>query len=60
MKVEAQKDVDRILREERRVVDEALNRGIQKAMLRHKRDGHQVVVEREGKIEWVKPEHLGY
>ena len=60
MKAEPQKDVDRILRDERRVVDEALKRGVRKAMLRHKKDGLQVVVERDGKIEWVKPEDLGY
>jgi len=60
MKAEAQKDVDRILTENRRVVDLALDRGIRKAMLRHKKDGLPVVIERDGKIESVKPEDLGY
>lgn len=60
MKAEAQKDVDRILTENRRVVDQALDRGIRKAMLRHKKDGLRVVIERDGKIESVKPEDLGY
>ena len=60
MKAEAQKDLDRILRENRRVVDQALDRGIRKAMLRHKKDGLPVVIERDGKIESVKPEDLGY
>ena len=60
MKVETQKDVNRILLEDRRVVDEALKRGVRDAMLRHERDGLPVVVERDGKIEWVKPEDLGY
>ncbi|MDO8679162.1 MAG: hypothetical protein Q7R30_11455 [Acidobacteriota bacterium] len=60
MKAEAQKDVDRILTENRRVVDQALDRGIRKAMLRHKKDGLPVVIERDGKIESVKPEDLGY
>jgi len=60
MKAEAQKDVDRILTENRRVVDQALDRGIRKAMLRHKKDGLPVVIERDGKIEWVKPEDLGF
>ncbi|MEY4635552.1 MAG: hypothetical protein RJA55_1350 [Acidobacteriota bacterium] len=60
MKAEAQKDVDRILTENRRVVDQALDRGIRKAMLRHKKDGLPVVVERDGKIESVNPEDLGY
>ncbi|HLG59825.1 MAG TPA: hypothetical protein VI485_31085 [Vicinamibacterales bacterium] len=60
MKSEACKDVNRIFREDRRVVDEALKRGVREAMLRHKKDGLPVVVERDGKIEWVKPEDLGY
>ena len=60
MKAEAPKDVDRILTENRRVVDLALDRGIRKAMLRHKKDGLPVVIERDGKIESVKPEDLGY
>ena len=60
MKAEAEKDVDRILTENRRVVDQALDRGIRKAMLRHKKDGLPVVIERDGKIESVKPEDLGY
>ena len=60
MKAEAQKDVDRILTENRRVVDQALDRGIRKAMLRHKKDGLPVIIERDGKIESVKPEDLGY
>jgi hypothetical protein len=60
MKADAQKDVDRILRENRRVVAEALNRGVRRAMLRHKNEGSFVVVERDGKIEWLKPEDLGF
>ena len=60
MKAEAQKDIDRILRENRRVVDEALKRGVRRAMLRHKTEGSSVVIERDGKIEWLKPEDLGF
>jgi hypothetical protein len=60
MKTEAQKDVNRILREDRRVVDEALKRGVRKAMLRHKKEGLPVVIDRDGQIVWVKPEDLGY
>ena len=52
MKTETQKDVNRILRENRRVVDEALKRGVRKAMLMCKKEGLPVVVERDGKIEW--------
>ena len=60
MKTEAKKDVDRILTEDRRVVAEAIDRGIRKAVLRHKKDGLPVVIERDGKIELVNPEDLGY
>jgi hypothetical protein len=59
MKAEGQKDVDRILRENRRVIAAALKRGVRRAMLRHKNEGSFVVVERDGKIEWLKPEDLG-
>jgi hypothetical protein len=57
---EPKKDINRIMREERHLIDEALQRGIREAMLRHKAAGLPVVVERDGKIEWVKPEDLGY
>ena len=60
MKTEARKDVNRILTEDRRAIDEALKRGVRKAMLRHKKDGLPVVIERDGKIEWVKPADLGF
>lgn len=52
--------IHRIMTEERGVILEALQRGIDEAMLRHKRAGLPVVIERNGKIEWVMPEDLGY
>ena len=54
------KDVSRIFRENRRVIDVALKQGVREAMLRHKKDAMPVVIERDGKIEWVRPEDLGY
>lgn len=60
MKAEAQRDVNRILLEDRRLIDDALKQGVREAMLRHKKDGLPVVIERDGKIEWVKPEDLGF
>ena len=60
MKTETQKDTNRILVEDGRLIDKALEEGVRKAMLQHKKDGLPVVVERDGKIEWVKPEDLGY
>jgi len=60
MKTEVQKDVDRILTEDRQVVGEALDRGIRKAIQRHKKDNLPVAIDRGGKVELVKPEDLGY
>lgn len=38
----------------------ALQKGIDEAMIQHKRADLPVVIERDGKLEWVKPEDLGY
>lgn len=46
--------------EQRHLIDEALQRGIDQAMLEHKKGGLPVVIEGDGKIEWVMPEDLGY
>ncbi len=46
--------------EDRGLILKALQKGIDGAMIRHKRAGLPVVIERDGKIEWVKPEDLGY
>lgn len=59
-KAEGQKDVNRILVEDGHLIDEALKQGVREAMLRHKKDGLPVVSERNGKIEWVMPEDLGF
>ncbi|OFV92821.1 MAG: hypothetical protein A3G76_10165 [Acidobacteria bacterium RIFCSPLOWO2_12_FULL_65_11] len=60
MKAETQKDINRILVEDGDVIDQALKEGVRDAMLRHKKDGLPVVIDRDGKIVWVKPEDLGY
>lgn len=60
MKIQARKDIGRIIREDRQAVDGALAKGVRDAVLRHKRDDLPVVIERDGKIESVKPEDLGY
>lgn len=52
--------IHRIMSEDRGVILEALQKGIDKAMIQHKRAGLPVVIERNGKIEWVMPEDLGY
>ncbi|HEY5619566.1 MAG TPA: hypothetical protein VIK60_16620 [Vicinamibacterales bacterium] len=58
MRTEARKDVHRIFIEERELIDEALQRGVRDAVLRHKRDGLPMVIYRDGKTVWVKPEDL--
>lgn len=58
MKTHARKDITRVMREDKQAVDNALTRGVRDAMLRHKKDDVPVVVERGGKIEWLKPEDL--
>ena len=60
MKVQGRKDITRVMREDRQVIDDALAKGARDAMVRHKKDDLPVVIERHGKIECVKPEELGY
>lgn len=60
MKSSEPKDISRIFREDRQRIDEALRQGVRDAMLRHKREGRQVVIYRDGKIMTVNPEDLGY
>ncbi len=60
MKTHVRKDIARVMREDSQAVDDALARGVREAMLRHKKDDLPVVIERDGKVTWVKPEDLGY
>jgi len=60
MKTDRTTDTNRILVEDGHVIEEALEKGVRDAMLRHKKAGLPVVIFRDGKIEWVKPEDLGY
>ncbi len=60
MKIQARKDIARIIREDRQAVDRALAKGVQDAMLRHKKADVPVVVERDRKVEWVKPDDVGF
>jgi len=59
MKIQARKDIARIIREDRQAIDGALAKGVRDAVLRHKKDDVPAVIERDGKIELVKPEDLG-
>lgn len=60
MKAEPKKDISRIMVEDGDLILEALKQGVREAMIRHKKDGLPVVIERDGKIEWVMPEDLEY
>lgn len=60
MKVQGRRDITRIVREDKQAVDDALAKGVREAVLRHKKEDLPVVIERDGKIERVKPEDLGY
>ena len=59
-KNELKRHIHRIMFEDRGLILKALQKGIDEAMIRHKRAGLPVVIERDGKIEWVMPEDLGY
>ena len=58
MKPAPAKDPDRILRDEGPAIDDALREGVRDALIRHKERGNRVVIERDGKIVWVRPEDL--
>ena len=60
MKIRARKDITRVIREDRKAVDDAVAKSVRDAMLRHKKEDAPVAVQRNGKIERVKPEDLGY
>lgn len=44
--------------EEGTLIDDALKKGVQEALLRHKQLGNPVVTWRNGKIVWLKPEEI--
>jgi hypothetical protein len=58
MKAEAAKDLHRIFLEDGRRIDEALQRGVREALLEHKREGHPVVVFRDGKTIWLNLDEI--
>jgi hypothetical protein len=60
MKTESQKDLNRIFVKEGHLIDEALKQGVREAMIRHKKDGLPVVIYRDGRTVWVRPEDLGF
>ena len=51
------KPIDTIFKEGT-LIDKALKQGVQEALLKHKQAGNPVVVWRDGKIVWLKPEEI--
>lgn len=51
------KSIDEIFAEGT-LIDRALQQGVQDALLRHKQLGNPIVVWRDGKIVWLKPEEI--
>lgn len=41
-----------------KVIDRAMRRAVQEALLRHKRLGESIVVWRSGKVVWLKPSQI--
>ena len=39
-------------------ITQALAQGVQDALLKHKQAGNPIVVSRDGKIVWIKPEEI--
>jgi isoaspartyl peptidase/L-asparaginase-like protein (Ntn-hydrolase superfamily) len=58
MKTATGKDPNRIFLDEGHLIDEALRQGVREALRRHKERGNLVVIERDGKIVWVRAEEL--
>jgi hypothetical protein len=58
MKTTRARDPNRILLKEGHLIDEALRKGVREALLRHKEHGNPVVIARDGKVVWVRPEEL--
>ena len=50
-------DIDRILADSR-LIEAALRRAVRAALERHKRAGNPVAAWKDGRVEWITPEHL--
>ncbi len=57
MKKKAEKTIDAIFKEGA-PIDKALKKAVQEALVRHKQAGNPIVVWRDGKIIWLKPEDI--
>jgi len=57
MKKKSEKSIDEIFKEGS-PIDKALKKAVQEALVRHKHAGNPIVVWRDGKIVWLKPEEI--
>lgn len=57
MATEGQKDILRLFREGK-PIDDAMNAAVREVVLRHKQLGMPLVVWRDGKIVWIRPEDI--
>ena len=57
MKKKAEKTIDAIFKEGA-PIDKALKKAVQEALVRHKQAGNPIVIWRDGKIVWMKPEEI--
>jgi len=57
MKKKSEKSIDEIFKEGS-LIDKALKKAVQEALVRHKQAGNPIVVWRNGKIVWLKPEEI--
>jgi len=58
MKADPTKDLSRIFVHEGHLIDEALKKGVREALVRHKKEGRRVVVNRNGQPVRVDPNEL--
>lgn len=57
MKEIPEKSIDEIFAEGT-LIDKALKQAVREAILQHKRAGNPIVVWRDGKMVWLKPEEI--
>jgi hypothetical protein len=58
MKTELAKDPKRVFLDERWLIEEALTRGIQEALARHRERGLPIVVEQDGRVVWIPADRV--
>ncbi len=57
MKKKSEKSIDEIFKEGT-LIDKALKKAVQEALMLHKQAGNPIVVWRDGKIVWIKPDEI--